>query len=95
MAITYFESSYGFPEKEVVVFEESYMAPAPEGIEGLSGIWEYFDVHEPVDEVHTYGVDENGFLFRISDTYLQLCSERECKINGKWYKRADRLKPQA
>lgn len=91
MSIIYFEDSYGFPEREVVVFKESRIGPAPKEIDD-QGLWEYFEVHEPVDLIRFYGINEDGFLFGLTDSTVQLVSERECKIGGKWYSRSERLK---
>lgn len=93
MAINYHEDSYGNPQREVVVYKESRMGPAPE-IEGLEGIWEYFDAHESIGDIIQYGINEDGFLFAFTKSHMHLVSEMACKINGKWYSRAERLKQQ-
>ncbi|MGK4478629.1 hypothetical protein ACSMDC_09615 [Yersinia enterocolitica] len=89
IAIIFYADDYNSTKKEVVVFKESYMGPAPK--EG-EGIWEYFDVHEPLNDIHTYGIDENGFLYALSDSGLYLCSQIECKLDNNWYNREARLK---
>ncbi|MFC0225697.1 hypothetical protein [Serratia aquatilis] len=89
MAIVYFADDYNHTQKEVVVFEESHMQPAPKGKEG---IWEYFDVHEPLNDVHRYGVDEHGLLYSFGNSGIYRCSNIACKIDGDWYNRETRYK---
>lgn len=93
MAIKYFSNSIEWAEKEVVVFKESRMEPAPE-IAGVTGVWEYFEVHEPTTAITTYAVDEQGFLYALTDSAdlnVKRVSVGQCRINERWYNRSERL----